>query len=151
MHAYPVSNLPKPQPRGGIVALIACLLIATNTFALGTVDTIPAYSISPDLSGLNISYFAKQDKIKITLYAINHEKIAVTCDTRYESGPDTKHGLEQTIQPEKAVAFSYDYSKDPHSITLQLKCILPGREKPAEAPQVPAVKYYDDANTPDSH
>jgi hypothetical protein len=127
------------------------LLVATNGFALGTVDTIPASSISPDLSGLNISYFAKQDKIKITLYVINHEKNAVTCDTQYESGPDIKRGLEQTIQPEKAVAFSYDYSKDPHHVILQLKCILPGSDKPVEAPQVPAVRYYDDANTPDPH
>jgi len=128
-----------------LLALLACVVAAPASHA--KVELIPPYSISPDINNLNISYFARQDKVKITLYVINHEKFPVICDTRYESGPDKQHKLEQHIAPDKAVSFSYDYSNkqggDPHRILLELQCVH--REEAAVPAQQPGVKYYGDS------
>jgi len=106
--------------------------LATLGFLLGTglanpclamPDVIPPASIEPSLNGLNIAYLFKQDKVKIIVYVVSHEKNPVICDTEYQGGPDKQHNAEQTVMPGKAVSFGYTYARKTGSIIIQLLCV----------------------------
>ena len=85
--------------------------------------SLPTYSISPTTNGLTINYFAKQDNAKISLYLVNQESFRVTCQARYESGPERKSSGEQILAPTKAVAFYFDYGRHSKDIKLAFVCI----------------------------
>jgi len=111
------------------IFIVAGLALSSRSHA-GFDDPIPSYSIDPSLNGLNIAYFVKQDKVKATLYLVNHEKYAVICDAEYTSGPEKKRAHDQTIPTEKAVSFAFDYGRRASEIHLAIVCIKPDGSKP---------------------
>jgi len=133
------SRLLKPWlPLGACLAITfaASTFLASNCFAL-VVQDLPAYSIQPSINGLNIAYFAEQDKVKITLYLVNHERFSVLCDARYQGGPDSKDTREQTALPEKAIAFAFSYPSKTKQVVVELICVKP------------AIETTNDIATPD--
>ena len=123
--------------RMGLWCVALMIGIVSNCLAIPT--TIPPASLAPTLNGLKISYFMKQNIIKVTTYVINNEAFPVICEMQYESGADKKHSVEQQIPPKKATSFSFDYAKESGSIILQLVCVKPDAESTTVAPSLDTV------------
>ena len=98
------------------------LLVYASVFALPEAPV--SHSVSPELNGLNINYLTKTDRIKISLYVVNHEPFPVLCDAQYQSGPDKQEVIEKTIPGQgKADSFKVHYGRRSESIILRLQCI----------------------------
>lgn len=110
---------------------LAGIMLAGNCSAL-VLDAMPSYSISPSLNGLNISYFAKQDQVKINLYLVNHERFPVLCDAEYSGGPDKVDTPEQTVATDRAVEFRFPYPKAADNVVIQLICKKPDNTSDAD-------------------
>lgn len=103
--------------------LILISLGTAGTCVAAVMEVLPNYSLMPSLNGLNIAYFTQQDKVKITLYIVNHETFPATCDAEYQGGPDTENTREQIVMPDKAIAFVFTYPKKTDSLYIQFICV----------------------------
>lgn len=111
---------------------LPCLLVATASFALP--EVAPPHSLLPDLNGLNISTMVKKDRVKITLYVVNHEAFPVVCDAQYISGPEKQDVGEITLPAGKADAFKFGYGRHGDDVLLSLICIDPNKKSSTENP-----------------
>jgi len=118
--------------RSSLLFALPSLLVAAGALALP--EAPPPHSLSPDLNGLNVSTMVKKDRVKIMLYVVNHETIPVLCDAQYSSGPEKQDTPEITLAPGKADVFKFGYGRSGDAIVLNLICIDPNKEHPAENP-----------------
>lgn len=109
-----------------------CLLASTASLAMP--DAPPSHSFSPTLNGLNIATLVKKDRVKITLYVVNHETFPVLCDAQYSSGPEKQDAPEITLPANKADAFKFVYGRRGDSVSLNLICINPDKKPSVENP-----------------
>lgn len=120
------------MPRLYLSTLLFLLLASGTAHAMP--EEPPPHSLSPQLSGLNISTYVKKDPIKIVLYVINHEKFEVLCDAQYRSGPDTQDLPEITIPAGKADAFRFTFGRRSESVLLNLICVDPRKQHTTATP-----------------
>jgi len=106
-----------------ISAIILILTSSIASVALALRDEPPPFSISPSLNGLNVNYFTHQDRAKLALFVVNHEKSAITCDAEYTSGPEKQNKRDEIILPEKAIEFKFIYGRHGTNVFVSLVCV----------------------------
>ena len=91
-------------------------------------DVVPGSSVSTKLHHLNVTYHVKKNKLRITLYVINHESFPILCDAQYRSGPDKKNKPEKILKAGEVIPFIFYYDREKTFIHLALICEKPPSE-----------------------
>ncbi len=108
---------------------LALTLLCLGMSSLGHgFDEPPNYSVNSIQNGLNVSHFVKRDRLKISLYLVNHETFPIVCDAQYTSGPDKQDAKDKTLKADKAVAFKFRYGRNTNTVKLTYICIDPAAE-----------------------
>jgi len=114
--------------------LFTLLFALAAAQALAIPAPAPPHTLSSTLNGLNVATMVKKDRVKITLYVINHEKFPVICDAQYRSGQEKQDVPQITLPANKADTFRFTYGRRGDNVALQLICIDPGKTTLTENP-----------------
>ena len=100
--------------------IIACICVLVSAYACADG---PNYQVFPQLKTLAVSYHVETNKRKTVIYATNHEKFAIICDTEMTTNKQEKSkGQEKLMAPEKTAVFSFSHGSSITDVRLYLMC-----------------------------
>jgi hypothetical protein len=81
------------------------------------------YQVFPQLKNLKVSYHVESRKKQVTLYATNHEKAAIICDSMLLTNRQEKLKKQETLLAAgKTTTFSYIHSSGITDVRIYLMC-----------------------------
>jgi hypothetical protein len=100
--------------------IIACTCLLASTYACANG---PNYQVFPQLKTLAVSYHVESNKRQTVIYATNHEKFAIICDSEMITNKQEKSkGQEKLMAPEKTAVFSFPHGSSITDVRLYLMC-----------------------------